>query len=150
LTADSLKASLSNAQIIYVDGGNTFYLQKYIYTTKFWHIVKPHLESGTLYIGSSAGAIVAGKTIATAYWKGWDDPQVAEGMVWDGDTLSGASLGDYSVFPHYDSEAHDDLINSRKVDLDHDVLSLANDEVAVQMPCSVQGSRVNKMKILHI
>ena len=28
------------------------------------------------YVGVSAGAILAGKSCDTAYWKGWDDPTV--------------------------------------------------------------------------
>ena len=28
------------------------------------------------YVGVSAGAILAGPTCDTAYWKGWDDPLV--------------------------------------------------------------------------
>ena len=28
------------------------------------------------YAGVSAGAILAGRTCDTAYWKGWDDPTV--------------------------------------------------------------------------
>ena len=28
------------------------------------------------YVGVSAGAILAGRTCDTAYWKGWDDPTV--------------------------------------------------------------------------
>ena len=32
---------------------------------------------GGLYVGASAGAIVAGRSIRTAEWKGWDDPSIA-------------------------------------------------------------------------
>jgi hypothetical protein len=34
------------------------------------------MEQSVLYVGKSAGAIVTGQTIATALWKGWDDPSV--------------------------------------------------------------------------
>ena len=34
-------------------------------------------------MGASAGAIVAGKSIETALWKGWDDPGVAgDDFIW--------------------------------------------------------------------
>ena len=40
-------------------------------------------SSGCLYVGASAGAIVAGKSIETALWKGWDDPGVAgDDFIW--------------------------------------------------------------------
>jgi peptidase E len=35
------------------------------------------VSAGCLYVGASAGAIVAGRSIETALWKGWDDPSVA-------------------------------------------------------------------------
>jgi peptidase E len=31
-----------------------------------------------IYIGSSAGAIVCGKTAGIAFWKGWDSPEVTK------------------------------------------------------------------------
>ena len=37
---------MSSASIIYVDGGNTFYLQKYIIQTSFWNAVQPFLDKG--------------------------------------------------------------------------------------------------------
>ena len=46
--------------MIFVDGGNTFYLQKHIQNTCFWEIINPILSIGGLYVGQSAGAIVAG------------------------------------------------------------------------------------------
>jgi peptidase E len=55
---------------VYVDGGNTFYLQKFILQSNLFN----HLEcedTEYIYLGCSAGAIVAGKSIETAFWKGY-------------------------------------------------------------------------------
>ena len=56
-----------------------------------------------VYIGKSAGAIMAGKYIETATWKGWDDPSVVPGMEEydDWKEVKGLSLaGQSSFFPH--------------------------------------------------
>ncbi len=61
MNPDNINSALSNAGIVYVDGGNTFYLQKFMHKTKFWDLIDTNLRSGMLYMGCSAGAIVAGK-----------------------------------------------------------------------------------------
>jgi peptidase E len=131
-----LKSAIDSAGVIYVDGGNTFFLQKHIIKSKFWDAVKPHLESNQcVYIGSSAGAIVAGKSIETAHWKGWDDPSVAT----DGDDLfqwteanleGGKLVPNESFFMHYDEDQHAELVAARKGDIegeDHKVNLIPND-----------------------
>ena len=40
-------------------------------------LVRQRVGAGALYVGCSAGSIVAGESISTAFWKGWDDPAVA-------------------------------------------------------------------------
>lgn len=129
-----LREKLAPAKVIYVDGGNTFYLQKHILGTSFWETAKTALTEGSLYIGSSAGAIVAGRSIKTAFWKGWDDPGVAEDVVWGEDTLRGAGLSDFSVFPHYEASTHDELIAERRGELGHQVMAIANHQVLVCHP----------------
>ena len=94
-----------------MDGGNTFYLQKHIQLTKFWSVVDPILKKGCAYIGASAGAIVAGQSIKTAYWKGWDDENV--GFEWNEETLKGHGLVEYDIFPHYVKDQHHDLLETK-------------------------------------
>ncbi len=38
-------------------------------------LIRSRVAAGALYVGCSAGAIVAGRSAATALWKGWDDPR---------------------------------------------------------------------------
>ena len=125
---------ISKASVLYVDGGNTFYLQKYIIQCQFWDIVTPYLQSNNcIYIGASAGGIVLGRSIETAYWKGWDDPSCAgEDFMWIRDgTLRGANLiPDTSFFMHYDCNKHDDLLSKHRPTLDHNV-ELISDDIAL-------------------
>jgi len=63
--------------VVFVDGGNTFYLR---------HCMDAWLDafraSEAVYVGVSAGAIVAGRRCDTALWKGWDDPGVVAPRDW--------------------------------------------------------------------
>jgi peptidase E len=67
-------------------------------------------SNGSVYCGKSAGAIVAGKSIETATWKGWDDPSVVPGKEryeqWIGCNGFGFAA-DKSFFPHYSSDWED-------------------------------------------
>ena len=40
---------MSEASLIYVDGGNTFYLQKHIIQSAFWAGIQPFLDNGKKY-----------------------------------------------------------------------------------------------------
>lgn len=54
---------LSLYDMIYMMGGNTFYLLKRIRDTKFDIKLKEAIDKGLIYVGSSAGSIILGNTI---------------------------------------------------------------------------------------
>ena len=62
VTAESLEKELSSHDIIFVAGGNTTYLVQQSYISGFDDVIRGFLERGKLYIGSSAGSILAGRT----------------------------------------------------------------------------------------
>lgn len=105
---------LKDCKYLYVDGGNTFYLQLMLKRTNFWSIADKFLTKECIYIGVSAGAIVAGRSISTAFWKGWDDPDVTPGIDWNDELCRGRELCPYSIFPHYDSDLHETLVKEKK------------------------------------
>jgi len=125
-----LKIALKDASLIYVDGGNTFYLQKFLNLTNFWGISEPILRSGCAYIGTSAGAIVAGQSIKTAYWKGWDNDGVD--FKWTEETLRGSGLVEYDIFPHYVKEEHKALVDSKQMTHDCIVKCLTDNMAMVR------------------
>lgn len=57
---------LSLYDMIYMIGGNTFYLLKKIMETKFDMKLKEAINNGIIYVGSSAGSIILGNTIELA------------------------------------------------------------------------------------
>lgn len=67
-----LRGVLANKDVIYVEGGNTFYLLKSVRESGFNEVIKDLIESGVVYIGSSAGAYIVCPTIEMATWKHQD------------------------------------------------------------------------------
>lgn len=64
-----LKTLLKGKDVIYVEGGNTFYLIKCVRESGFDRVVRELVEQGVPYIGVSAGAYIACPTIEMAMWK---------------------------------------------------------------------------------
>ena len=120
---------------MYVEGGNTFWLAHCIKEGD-WSNILTNAVAGTrgdddmerenaaavppaVYIGKSAGAIIAGKYIETATWKEWDDPSVVPGMTEYSDWIGAKGLGlvdACSFFPHMSSD-WEDLVQTKKKEL---------------------------------
>jgi dipeptidase E len=60
---------LKNYDVVYVCGGNTFYILHWARKSGFVSSVKNFLKDGKLYIGSSAGSNIACQTIEMVIWK---------------------------------------------------------------------------------
>lgn len=91
--------------IIFVEGGNTFYLLNAMRRCNFEKVIRKLLKQGKVYIGVSAGSIVAGRTIKTAGWFG--DQNVA-GIR----NLKGLNLVPFDIFVHYKPE-HGEIIRQK-------------------------------------
>jgi dipeptidase E len=61
--AEQTHETLKDADVIYVTGGNTYFLLEHMKRTKFVDILQQRLDQGALYIGCSAGGIVVGPDI---------------------------------------------------------------------------------------
>lgn len=62
---DNAKAVIERADVIMVGGGNTFKLLHDIYNYDLFDLIQNKVKSGTPYIGWSAGANIAGRSIST-------------------------------------------------------------------------------------
>jgi len=83
--------------IIYVEGGNTFYLLNAMRRCNFEKIIRKLLKEGKVYIGSSAGSIVVGRTIKSAEWYGDEKPANFK-------NLKGLNLVPFDIFCHYNTD----------------------------------------------
>ncbi len=93
-----LRNDLKDMDIIYVSGGNTFYLLEKIKESHFDKVIKDFIKQGKVYIGTSAGSIVAGPDIYPVYC--FDNPKEAKKLK----NYKGLGLVDFTVLPHWGSE----------------------------------------------
>ena len=93
-----LRNFFKNKDVIYVEGGNTFYLLKCVRESGFDKIVKDLLKQNVIYIGSSAGSVVAGPDIYPTYML--DRAEQAPNLK----GYQGLGLTDILVFPHWGTE----------------------------------------------
>ena len=75
-TKKDLERILSDKDIIFVNGGNTFYLLKWVRESGFGKVLPHFLKRGGLYVGVSAGSYIACPTIEAATWKHQDRNRV--------------------------------------------------------------------------
>lgn len=110
LAADSLEKEISIHNIIFVAGGNTTYLVEQSCASGFADLIHSFLEKGKLYIGSSAGSILAGPTVEPFVTE--DIAELPKGFALTKSTC--LHLVDYVVLPHDQVEQfsaeHDKII----------------------------------------
>jgi len=91
--------NLEEFDAIYMMGGNSFYLATKMFEYGFEVPLKEALDAGVVYIGSSAGSIVAGVTLAPAAVYG-DEPV-------DDKDYPCLNLVDAAIFPHAEKRAEE-------------------------------------------
>lgn len=95
---DDVTAMLNNTDMVFVSGGNVFYLLQEMRLSGFADLIKGFVHKGLLYGGSSAGSIVAGPDLTLA--KTLDDPKMAPKLK----DYKALGLTDVVVLPHWGSE----------------------------------------------
>jgi dipeptidase E len=83
--------AVREAEIIFVGGGNTFRLLKGLYDHDLIEPIRQSVAEGVLYIGSSAGSIVAGPSLKTTKDMPIVQPQSFEAL----------DLVPFQISPHY-------------------------------------------------
>ena len=92
------KEKLSEAKIVFISGGNTFYLLQELKRKNLITYLKERIENGMLYIGESAGSVIAAPDIE--YASVIDDKTVATEL----DDYAGLNLVDFYIVPHFEEE----------------------------------------------
>jgi peptidase E len=105
-TESQVMKLLELKDIIFVEGGNAFYLLKAMRACNFEKIIRKLLKKGKVYLGASAGSMVAGRTIESANWKDGGKNLVKLR------NLRGLNLVPFNIFVHYQPE-HAELIKQK-------------------------------------
>ena len=92
------KEKLSEAKIVFISGGNTFYLLQELKRKNLITYLKERIENGLLYIGESAGSVIAAPDIE--YASIVDDKTLATEL----DDYTGLNLVDFYIVPHFEEE----------------------------------------------
>jgi len=100
---DALKQKLASHDLIWSMGGNTFNLRYEMKRSGFEKIIRELLNEGIVYGGDSAGALVAGISIAGI--ESADKPQFAEEVI-----NEGLNLIPFFFLPHVDSPGYAHVI----------------------------------------
>jgi dipeptidase E len=103
-TKEKLMEELKCVDIIFVGGGNTFYLLKKTRESGFDEAVKEKVEDGAIYVGSSAGAVLVGPDIEPV--RAMDHPEKAPNLK----STKGLDLVDFVAVPHYKSKKFHDRV----------------------------------------
>lgn len=94
-TKKQIESTIRKNDYIYITGGNTFFLLQELKRTGADKIISEQISSGKMYVGESAGAIVASSSIE--YVKDMDDVTVASDL----DTFSSLGMVDFYPVPHH-------------------------------------------------
>ncbi|MDO4875467.1 MAG: Type 1 glutamine amidotransferase-like domain-containing protein [Campylobacter sp.] len=93
---DEILSAISQCDIIYVSGGNTFYLLNELRKSRVWQAIKNAVKAGKIYIGESAGAIVAVPDTKYATLMDKNSANMSD--------FTGLNLVDFCVVPHFGCE----------------------------------------------
>ncbi len=99
-TKKELLDEFEGIDILFVAGGNTFYLLEKARESGFDEVAKALIKKGIIYVGSSAGAIFVCPTIEPI--KTLDDPSKALSLK----SFEGLNLVDFVILPHFEEEKH--------------------------------------------
>lgn len=86
---------IENNEYIYVAGGNTFFLLQEMNRTGTGNLIKTQINTGKLFIGESAGAILVAPDIE--YSKDTDNPLMAPNLK----SYDALNIVDFYPVPHY-------------------------------------------------
>jgi len=122
-TEEELREALRSIDILYMEGGNPFYLLKAIRETGFEKLIKEAVNRGVVYWGASAGSYVACPSIIVSTWSG---VRKTHGVT----DFTGMNLVPFVVKAHYTPEIAD-IVREKSKDLEYPLRILTDDQAIV-------------------
>ncbi|MBP8591405.1 Type 1 glutamine amidotransferase-like domain-containing protein [Candidatus Shapirobacteria bacterium] len=122
----TIKDKLKKTDIINIGGGNTFFLLYWVRKCGLDKYLEELLDQGKIYLGISAGSILAGPSIAIAGWKSDWDKNVSRLR-----NLGGLKLVPFAISPHY-TNADKPLLEKKSKTVGYPIVAI-NDFQAVKI-----------------
>ena len=134
---ETAQAKIFQSKLLYVSGGNTFYLLQELKKKQLLSLIKEQIADGMVYVGESAGAVITAEDID--YIRLMDDKAVAKELN-DTEALNEV---DFYVLPHLGEEP---FVESGQATLDTysaqlNLLSLHNHQAVL-----VEGEEVKVLE----
>jgi dipeptidase E len=98
-----VRKDLAGFDVVYVAGGNSFFLLNAMHNCNFAQVIRELLDEGVIYIGESAGSLVCGPDIYTTVWRGNDVNEI--GLR----DFTGLYLISFGIVPHFDDKMTESL-----------------------------------------
>jgi len=111
----------------YVAGGNTFYILDRLRKTKMLQVIQDSIDHGKLYIGLSAGSIIAGPDISIAGY-GSGGGGGGGGIYLEG--LTGLNFVPFNIYPHF-SPQEEQFVQDYQRMSKNSVIALADGQALV-------------------
>lgn len=92
---DEVIQRINTAEILYISGGNTFYLLSELKKKDLLPLIRSRIDSGMVYVGESAGAIITSKDIS--YSAIIDNAKLGDALK----DFSALDIVEFYVLPHY-------------------------------------------------
>ncbi|MDR3558737.1 MAG: Type 1 glutamine amidotransferase-like domain-containing protein, partial [Candidatus Pacebacteria bacterium] len=127
-------AKPERADVIYVCGGNTYAILQKMKETGIDKFIIEAVNKGALYIGVSAGSIIAGNTVEIAGWGSEGDKNEV-----DLNDLSGLGFTDAAISPHYKVIQKDEVAEFKKK-VSYPVVEITDNQMVF-----VRGDKVKKI-----
>ncbi len=108
-TKDQIESDLAKFDVMYVEGGNSFYLLQESQKSGFIPFVQKRVEEGMIYLGTSAGSVIAGPDIEPFR----QDSRAA--LAPDLHGTQGYNLVNFIICPHWGQPKRRDLFNSYRL-----------------------------------
>jgi dipeptidase E len=123
---DQLQEDLERFDLVWGLGGNSFCLRSEMQLSGFDQIIRPLLDTGVVYGGESAGAIVASKTLKGI--ETIDFPAATNNVIWEG-----MQLTDHVILPHADDVGFTEVVKTMRSMYEDEskYLELNNNQVLV-------------------
>lgn len=120
-----LITKLSDYDLIWASGGNTFILRYEMHRSGFDEAIRQLLANGIVYGGDSAGALVAGMSINGI--ESADEPEFAEEII-----NNGIGLVPFSILPHVDNVEFDEVVPAfNRLHQDEEIIELKDSQAVI-------------------